>query len=118
MRAEVRSLTTVDFGDLEKYDPEVFDNFCVAIRVMVGPYGAPGEESFDAFVCTTKWLEQELQAAEILLARHYLIVRTFNYEVLRKFIEQYVRRCEGDSWEEVARKVGYLGRWEFENYQA
>lgn len=35
---------------------------------------------------------------------------------LRQFVEKYLMRCSGNTWEEVAQKVSLLGQWEFEGY--
>jgi hypothetical protein len=31
-------------------------------------------------------------------------------------INQYCESCAGETWDEIAGKVGRLGRWEFEDY--
>jgi hypothetical protein len=54
--------------------------------------------------------------SEVLLGLHKLIVFKYDYLRLRQFIEKYLMRCSGDTWKEVALKVGLLGQWEFEGY--
>ncbi|MHB8793345.1 MAG: Imm8 family immunity protein [Thermoleophilia bacterium] len=51
------------------------------------------------------------------MGRHYLIMLNYNLERLKNFIVSYVESCTGDTWQEVAEKLGRLGKWEFEDYQ-
>jgi len=56
--AQVKSIYTIDMNRLEDNPPDDPESFSIAVRVMVGPRGEPGEESLDIKVCTPKWLEQ------------------------------------------------------------
>lgn len=51
MIAELRALLTAENEPLKSIRPRG-DAFCVFIRALVGPAGAPGEESFDFNVCS------------------------------------------------------------------
>ena len=82
---------------------------------MFGPEGQEGEESFDMIVCTPKWFEMNMETAA-RSGRHHLFVRSFDLEGIRAFLEDYARECVGSTWDEVARKLGRLGKWEFEDY--
>ncbi len=44
-------------------------------------------------------------------------MRSFDFAMLRKFVERFVRGCEADSWDELADKLSRLGHWEFEDYR-
>lgn len=83
---------------------------------MVGPADEDGEESFDIVVCTPKWLEEICEMEDIVIGRHYFIVRKYNYEKIILTIEKFLQQCSGKNWDEVGRKVSRLGRWEFEDY--
>lgn len=111
------SSLTAGEPDIEKYQPDEEDNFGFVLRALVGPMGQPGEESFDITVCTPKWLARRYGSSEIILGLHKLIVLRYDYSRLRRFIEKYLMHCSGDTWAEMAQKVGLLGQWEFENYR-
>ena len=113
MQAVLKGLYSTDL-DVETYLPDEEDNFGFVLRAMVGPLGAEGEESFDISVCTPKWLMKRYGPSEVLLGLHKLIVFRYDYVRLKQFIEKYLMRCSGESWEEVAQKVSLLGQWEFE----
>ena len=118
MQAALKSLSSTDVSDIETYLPDEEDNFGFLLRAMIGPKDEEGEESFDIFVCTPKWLMEEYGASDVLLGLHKLIVFKYDYLRLRQFIEKVLMHCSGDTWDEIARKVNLLGHWEFENYQS
>jgi hypothetical protein len=119
MQTILKGLHSLDLavGDVEKYMPDEEDNFGFVLRAMVGPLDGEGEESFDIIVCTPKWLVEKYGPSEVLLGLHKLIVIKYDYRRLRGFIEKYLMRCTGSTWEEVAHKVNLLGQWEFEDYR-
>lgn len=118
MKAKLKHIHSPDFGadPFEKYIPTDLSNFSVFIQIIVGPADGEGEESFDLVICTPQWLHNEVKA-EPIMGRHYLIVDKFDYKKITKFIENYIQKCEGHSWSELADKIGRIGRWEFEDYQ-
>jgi hypothetical protein len=118
VRAEIKRLHSPDVHDLARYVPECPEQFGFLLQIIVGPKGQPGEESFDVVVCTTKWLDEQLDAGSFVIGRHYLFTKEYDHERLNRFLAEYVAQCTGDTWEEVAVKIGRLGRWEFEDYVA
>jgi hypothetical protein len=54
----------------------------------------------------------------IINGRHHLIMTAYDYNELWSYISNFVSSCSGDTWQEVASKLGRLGRWEFEDYRA
>lgn len=91
MRPCLRRLNSPDVEDLTTFVPRD-PAFAVLVPLMVGPCGEPGEESFDIIVCSAEWLQQ--QPAPVV-GRHHLVVRTFNYAMLVKFVEDYLLDCAG-----------------------
>lgn len=116
MRAEIKNLFSLEIDNLERFIPEDPDVFRVPIRLVAGPEGKEGEESFDFEVCSPRWLEREVTGDGVLLVRHRLLMNSFDFTRVRSFVERYVRGCEGSSWNEVANKLARLGQWEFEDY--
>jgi hypothetical protein len=117
MRAEIKSLSSLEIDDLENYAPPDPDIFRVSMCLVAGPQGEQGEETFDFQVCSPRWLEQDLREGEVVLLRHKLIMKSFDFTKVRRFVERYVRGIEGKDWEEVANKLARLGHWEFEDYR-
>ena len=117
MKAEVRRFHSPDITDLDAYMPPDPTNFAFQLQVMAGPKGAAGEESFDLEVCTPEWLGERLRTDSVVMGRHHLIVADYDWNRISAFITKWVGKCEGDTWQEVALKVGRLGHWEFEDYR-
>jgi hypothetical protein len=116
VRASVRWLGSLDIDDLAAWSPER-DSWELGLRILAGPEGGPGEESFDVMVCSIGWLAERLRRDAVVDGRHRLFVERFDWPVLRANIERRVRECEGPTWTDVAEKLARLGYWEFEDYR-
>jgi len=118
IKAVLRDLHSPDASDLKSYVPDEPTCFSILLQVFVGSDDSPGQDSFDVVVCTPTWLAKKVLPGEggILVGRHYLIVEDYDFERIEHFLMQYVNRCTGETWQEVAEKVGRLGKWEFEDY--
>jgi hypothetical protein len=117
IRAEVRSLHSPDVHDLSTFVPDDPDRFGFLLQIIAGPTGEPGEESFDVMVCTPGWLAEHLGSQDVMIGRHYLFVGQYDFARQSRFIAGYAAICAGETWAQVARQLGRLGRWEFEDYR-
>jgi Immunity protein 8 len=115
--AEVKRLHSPDAPDLVSWRPDT-DEFAILVQIIAGPQGSNGEESFDVTVCSSAWIARMTERVRIYDGRHHLIVAEYNYEEIRRYIADYVSSCQGSTWQEIASKIGRLGYWEFEDYQA
>lgn len=118
MVPEIRRLHSPDLLDMQSSVPEDPERFCILVQAMIGPKGAPGEESFDFSVCTPKWLDHYLADKTFVFGRHYLLVKYYDYVLIWNAIEIACRPIQGDSWSDVAERLSRYGRWEFEDYEA
>jgi hypothetical protein len=114
MRAELKRLHSPDVASLETYVPTEPECFGIFVQAIVGPAGQDGEESFDFMLCTPRWLASREPA--IVLGAHHLFVREYDYAAIEAFVRGFCARCEGETWDQVAGRVGALGRWEFADY--
>jgi hypothetical protein len=114
VKVELRRLHSPDVRSLEEFVPT--GPFGILIQAMVGPLGAPGEESFEIMVCTPDWFAEQMQD-RIVSGRHYLFVSAYSYEEICNYLLTFCASCDGDSWQEAAQKLGRLGKWEFEDYR-
>jgi hypothetical protein len=112
--AKLRRISSPDTPSLEAFWPE--GEFGIAVYAFVGPANGAGEESFGITVCTPVWFEQNM-TNKVMSGRHHLFMREYNYDDLKNFLEGYCHTSMGNSWREVAEKVGRLGYWEFEDYK-
>ena len=84
MNAELKRVHSPDIQNLESYMPENSETFGFLLQAMVGPEGEDGEESVDIEVCTPKWLEENYGQEDVVVGRHHLIVREYDYAVAVK----------------------------------
>jgi hypothetical protein len=117
MQAKLKRIHSPDVWDLQKYQPDVANNFGFLLELSVGPKGEETEDNFDVLVCTPEWLKQRYKTFDIVAGRHHLIVFEYNYDRLVDFLERYCSGCSGETWQEVAEKMGRLAKWEFEDFQ-
>jgi hypothetical protein len=116
MRAVIRRFHSPDALDLDSYVPADPADDAILLQVMVGPSDGPGEESFDVLVCTPRWVERWVRSKGPLIGRHHLVVESMNPDVVRRFLTKMIETDMADSWDELANRVGRIGRWEFEDY--
>lgn len=81
-----------------------------------GPVGGPGGETFQIEVVTLAGLAARVARDKIVIGRHLLVVEAINQRRIEVFIEDRLRRISGETWNDVALKIGRLGYWEFEDY--
>jgi len=117
MKTELKGFHSPDIYDLEKYYPEIEDNFCFYLEISVGVKNEKGAEQFGITVCTPKWLLENKKDDEMVFGKNYLIVFKYNYQKIYGKIKSYIDELDGNSWEELALKVSRIGYWEFEDYQ-
>ena len=94
--------------------------FAVQMRMLVGPADGPGEESVDLTVCSPEWLAARCRGGEMVDGRHHIIVEAdlFDRRKLQIWLQARVRSVQGETWAEVGTKLGRIGHWEFEDYDA
>lgn len=117
MRAAIRWLGSLDVDDLSAWSPDR-ESWELGLRILAGPEGGAGEESFDVTVCNLGWLAERVHCDGVVDGRHRLFVERFDWPLLRSYIERRVQQCEGSTWGEVAEKLARLGYWEFEDYRS
>ena len=116
MRAELKRL------DLEP-DPATLpaeaESFSFIARMLIGPRGSSGEESFDVVVCSPEWLAARCREVGLYDARHHLVVNVeqFDKRQLRTWLESRVNSVHAQTWTQIGERIGRLGYWESEDYQ-
>ena len=115
MKAELCALYSTDVYSLDQWDPPDKD-FVLQLRLLVGPEGIDSGESFDLTVCTGGWLAAEARKSRFVDTRHHLVVESFEWPAIRRFVELRVAACTGDTWEEIATQLARFAHWEFEDY--
>jgi hypothetical protein len=99
--------------DLQSFNPQPHDDFAFVLQLFVGIEGEKGEECFDIFVCTPKWIEHNYTKQTIITGLHTIIVQEYDFEKLKEAIDE-IFCAEGATWQEIANRIGYYGRSEMD----
>ena len=117
MKAEIKALHSPDVHDLVNYSPKEEDSFCFLLQVLAGLKNEEGEESFDILVCTPKWLIDKHDRKDVVFGRHRIIVFEYDYQRLLTTLKIYIESLDESNWTELGKKIGRIGKWEFEDYR-
>jgi hypothetical protein len=113
---EVRYFHSPDAPDLARYTPPNPVSFALLVQIIVGPSNAPGEESADVHVVTPHWLEQQLDDDTVLSCQHKVLVATYDWPKIERYLRARVSQCTATDWAGVGQKLSRFARWEFEDY--
>jgi hypothetical protein len=109
MRAEVRHF---EWPDLEREGSAEF----TLVVFAAGPIGGEGADLFQVEVCTPAGLTELIRQDGIVSGRHRLFTEHIRPATIEAFIQDRLRRIDGETWGEVAEKISRLGYWELEDY--
>ena len=113
-------LKGVDFGvqDLHTYIPDVPQNFCLWLTLSIGSKDVEGSHLFQVGVCTVTWLAHQLSINDAYVLRHMILVENFDYELIKKTVNEIIGKSERSRWEESLLILCRYFAWEFEDYQS
>ena len=118
MKAALKGFSSIDIVEkLQDYQPIDKENFSFLGTFYVGEKDIEGEDNFDVFVCTPKWLLENTQKDDVIFGRHYIIVSEYNYDTIYQALKKEIDSIEEDNWDKIGEKIGRIGHWEFEDYQ-
>ena len=117
IKAKIDGLFSVDLPDPSTDFPEDPEDCWIIVMADIGLEGSPGADEFTFYVCTPKRLSKVVQHEGFQFGRHLLIVERFDWDTVERAIARICEEATGDTWEQVAKKIGRYGQWEFEDYQ-
>jgi hypothetical protein len=118
MKAVVKNFMCLTPGiDLSTYYPDNPENFGIWIDFTAGPEDAEGGHHYQIFVCTPTRIIHESNGQGGVFGKDKLIVFEYDLEAIKRCMSQYVENCTGADFWEIARKIGRVASWEFEDYE-
>jgi hypothetical protein len=116
MKAIVKSMwVNSPTVDLDSYFPDDPENFSLWIELRVGPDDSIGADDYRVLVCTPEWLRKNVK--EPRWGRHMLIVGEYDRSAIETSIHDYVAKCTGEGWRDIAERIARNLSWEFEDYR-
>ena len=118
VRAHLKKMYSLELPvSLEEHCPANPENFGLSIRLEVGPVGSDAADSFDLFVCTPYWTQEQLAKEGPVWGRHTLLILEYDYDLILQAVTRRIDACQGKNWHEVANNLARFTAWEFEDYQ-
>ena len=109
MDLEIKELNIVDeiWGDNE------FD-FCISYELGIGENLERGGLMFKFEVVGVEYLKKLLMTEEIILGRHYIIMKDYDVNKLENRLNKIVTNKRYKNWDEVISYLSKFFRYEFE----
>lgn len=113
-------LKNIDFGsaDLNIYQPDSPDDFCIWLTLLIGPDDAEGGHLFQVGVCTVAWLAHQVSISRPCVLRHMILVERFDYSLIERTIINIVENTQSLGWEKSVPVLSRFFAWEYEDYQS
>jgi hypothetical protein len=115
MRAELKGIMSPDVPDLENWHPEK-EEFSILLELDIGPKNGMGSDIFYLDVVSPKHLAVLVENEPIVFGRAMLIMDSFSYKRVKKYIESWCERTHVKTWEEISEKLSRFAGYEFLDY--
>jgi hypothetical protein len=124
MRAELKSLFSIDADPLDSYVPADPEHFGIFLQAFIGSTDSETFDSFDLFVCSPSWFAKHFEdeqlgratweAPGVRLGNRFLFMKRWDYEALRQTISDLSAHGDGADWGVLANRIGRHIPWEFD----
>lgn len=112
---ELRDLSSPDVSP-DEWVPEGNRAF-VLVQLEIGAVGEAGADTFDVIVATPEGLAGARDDALGAVAqRATIVVRQFSWDLVRRILNDIIRRCEADSWSTSVLRLQRYFKWEYEEH--
>ena len=116
---EIQCISTGDIGkaSLKKWQPQNPHDVWLSMSMEIGEKGDNASNIFLFTLATPEGIRRNLEESgrNHKFGRFYLIVKEYNWKTIEKTIQEKVKRCQSDSWEESVRLLSRDFKWEYED---
>jgi hypothetical protein len=116
MKAEVKAVSSPDV-EVPDTASAARARDSVLLQLYVGPAGEPGHESFEVLLVTTAWLVNRLAEQEGVFGAATYFMEEIDVAAALSVLAGRIASMEGDTWEDLGRRIGSFAHWEFDDYQ-
>lgn len=115
MKPVLENIGCYDAPNLEGYRPADRSDVEMHIFLDTGRRGLKGTIQFTVFLATPKGLARlEEREQNILKFGRMLIIKEYDFDAIRRWLENRVARCEASDWIEVVERLRRHFDWEYE----
>jgi hypothetical protein len=110
MRAEIKGIFCSDRRDFETWQPDRLQDIYLGLELSIGLTGGEAADLFQVVVATPQAVRGKPERRRARL----LIVEQYNWPKIRATLQQWVRECEGQTWDEIVTCLRQRFDWEYE----
>jgi Immunity protein 8 len=117
VRPILKDVVSADAPDLDpaQFVPDDPDCCCLWVMAFIGPDGEPGHDTYQIGVCTPRWLATEAMGRGYAWGRFYLIVPRWDYDLVRRAIDELLAGLEGLDWQSISDRLARYAMSEFDS---
>lgn len=116
MKPQLKGQDCADHDPIEAWQPADPTGVNYSLCLHIGPEDQQGADLFYVHVLSEAAALQ-LDIDRIKRRNKEIIVEDYSWSAVMSEVDQILRKVEGASWNEIARKLGQSFDWEFEKYR-
>jgi hypothetical protein len=112
---QLKNFDCVAHDPIDQWSPESEDEVCYHLSLHIGQPDQVGADYFDVQIVTPEAINRMNLGRR--LAKYHIVISPYSWEIVLQRIEEILRACGGDSWEQISRLLAQHFDWEFANYR-
>jgi len=114
VRAEPKSLLSFDMPDTDLATWAPDGEFGILVTAFIGTSDSEASDAFEFTLCTPNWFADQMRGHLIKSGEHIMFMTRYDHAALVAYVNELIRTCDADTWEELGLQLCHLGQWEFE----
>lgn len=116
LQPEIKGYFSTDILDLATWKPASLASLHFGLDIFIGSPGGDAADQFQIVIATPEALRRDLETTRFISGRHYLIVSSYDWPEIQRYLEELVSKCAAPTWPEAATKLSRHFFWEYEDY--
>jgi Immunity protein 8 len=105
-----------DVESLDAWSPFAHADVYVLVEMSIGERGSRKRDLFQVMIGTPEAFRKRAAAGvAVLNDRGLILVSEFSWRPIRRHLEDIVKQCEADTWNESVLRLQRFFRWEYED---
>ena len=113
-KLQLRSVSSSEV-DLKGWNPKSLEEIFISLDLEIGPADDDGINLFYVTLATPEAL-RKYRSGPILVEHRTIVIERYNYEDVLKGLNDIVRKCERNTWDECCAVLQRFFQWEYEDY--
>lgn len=116
IQPEIKDYFSSDIVDLATWKPASLESLHFGLELSIGSPGGDAADLFQIVIASPEALRRQLGTIRIVSGRHHLIVSSYDWPEIQRYLEELVSKCAAPTWPEAAAKLSRHFDWEYEDY--